>query len=335
MLTCIFKSLSWNATDVQRERDSKKVHINFQHLLFYSATMTSTSEQHSSARRYFQSVLPSLTGSPTATRSFFGSASRVEHGPDPSVALENPISSEVVGGERPNVVPTRNQLENFRMRVGITNAPSPTIASFFGLNNQNIGLYSRICFAEGRAHVFYKSFSFLVNACLGLQIILAAALTALGASNGPHKAVTVFGAVNTVIAGFLTYLKGSGLPNRIKYSETEWTRLREYIEQREREFCSIPCTLDVDCEIYVIEKLYEQIRDEIEINTPDAFISVTDAGRRRDTRTKRYDELAEAYKSGAVEVFKSSSTDLRPKPSSRPVDTKEKEKDDNEAHAVA
>ncbi len=63
----------------------------------------------------------------------------------------------------------------------------------------------------------YKMFSRLINGCLGLQIIVAAALTALGAADGSRKAVTVFGATNTVIAGFLTYLKGSGLPGRLQY----------------------------------------------------------------------------------------------------------------------
>ena len=68
----------------------------------------------------------------------------------------------------------------------------------------------------------YKLFSRLINSCLGLQIVVAAALTALGAANGSRSAVTVFGAVITVIAGFLTYLKGSGLPGRLQYFQHEW-----------------------------------------------------------------------------------------------------------------
>lgn len=54
----------------------------------------------------------------------------------------------------------------------------------------------------------------LISVALIMQLIVAAALTALGAADGNHGAVTVFGGINTVIAGFLTYLKGSGLPNR-------------------------------------------------------------------------------------------------------------------------
>lgn len=73
----------------------------------------------------------------------------------------------------------------------------------------------------------------LISSCLGVQIIVAAALTALGAAHANSHAVTVFGAINTVIAGFLAYLKGSGQPMRYKYYAHEWSKIREYIEQRE------------------------------------------------------------------------------------------------------
>lgn len=72
----------------------------------------------------------------------------------------------------------------------------------------------------------YKRFSWGINLCLGLQLIVAAALTALGAADGSKSAVTVFGAINTVIAGFLTYLKGSGLPGRFQYFQHEWTKVK-------------------------------------------------------------------------------------------------------------
>lgn len=66
-----------------------------------------------------------------------------------------------------------------------------------------------------------------------MQLVLSAAITALGASHSSHATITGFGAINTVCAGFLTYLKGSGVPHRFKYYASEWKALREYIDQRE------------------------------------------------------------------------------------------------------
>jgi hypothetical protein len=98
----------------------------------------------------------------------------------------------------------------------------------------------------------------------------------MGAANSNHVGITAFGAINTVIAGILTYLKGSGLPNRIRYYEQEWKRVREYIEQRERDFSRQDCQLDVNEVVTSIEAMYEQVKVDIQTNTPDSYISVSD-----------------------------------------------------------
>ena len=94
-----------------------------------------------------------------------------------------------------------------------------------GRPTPNTGIYATVVDKEIKSKKSYKYFSLLINSCLGLQILVAAALTALGASNGSHATVTVFGAINTAIAGFLTYLNGSGLPNRLKYFQHEWGKV--------------------------------------------------------------------------------------------------------------
>lgn len=117
----------------------------------------------------------------------------------------------------------------------------------------------------------YKFASVLINGCLGVQLVAAATLTALGAGNGSRGLVTVFGAINTVIAGFLTYLKGSGLPNRLKYFQHEWGKVREYIEQRERDI-SIDGSIDVQEEYNIVQEMYEEVQADIQANTPDRFV---------------------------------------------------------------
>lgn len=66
------------------------------------------------------------------------------------------------------------------------------------------------------------------------------------------------------MAGILTYLKGSGLPDRLKHYQNEWRNIREYIEQRERELCLVGCELDVQEQIQIVERMYEGVKREIE-----------------------------------------------------------------------
>ncbi|OCK89580.1 uncharacterized protein K441DRAFT_476253, partial [Cenococcum geophilum 1.58] len=162
------------------------------------------------------------------------------------------------------LVPANDKLAVFRQLTGINSVPALKLTEILGRPASNLGIYARTVRAEDRATLQYRIFSFLINACLGIQIIVAASLTALGAGNGPHRVVTGFGAINTIIAGFLTYLKGSGLPNRYKHQQNQWGKVREYIEQRERDFCLERCALEVDEEIDIIERMYEDVRSEME-----------------------------------------------------------------------
>ncbi|OAL50623.1 hypothetical protein IQ07DRAFT_599716 [Pyrenochaeta sp. DS3sAY3a] len=147
---------------------------------------------------------------------------------------------------------------------------------FDGRAAPNLGIYNRVCHREQQAKRGYKFASVMINSCLGVQIIVAAALTAMGAANTNHVGITAFGAINTVIAGLLTYLKGSGLPNRIRWYENEWKKVREYIEQRERDFSRPDCRLNVEEVVAVVEAMYEEVKADIQTNTPEMYISVSD-----------------------------------------------------------
>ncbi|KAM3414374.1 hypothetical protein BST61_g11016 [Cercospora zeina] len=178
----------------------------------------------------------------------------------------------------------RTALENYRLLVGIHQDKSFSPPHGFMANRRpqlsiehrsspNLGIYSTVCDAEIKSKRNYKSQSRLINCCLGLQLVVAAALTALGAADGNRAAVTVFGAINTVIAGFLTYLKGSGLPNRLKYYQHEWAKVREYIEQRERDFSfGLLGHQHVLAEVETIREMYDNARADIANNTPERFV---------------------------------------------------------------
>lgn len=173
---------------------------------------------------------------------------------------------------RPQISPD-DQLNLFRHLTGIISHPSMIHAHLRegGRVAPNLGIYARVVHNEQRSKKGYKRFSWLINSCLGLQIIVAAALTAMGAAGTNHSAVTVFGAINTVIAGVLTFLKGSGLPNRLRYYQTEWKWVREFIEQRERDFSRPGCSLDVHAVVEIVEKMYEEVKMDLEASEPDRF----------------------------------------------------------------
>lgn len=162
------------------------------------------------------------------------------------------------------LIPPTDKLLSFRALVGIDSAPALLTQGNHERTAENVGIYARVIKAETWATQRYRFFSILINTCLGIQIIVAATLTALGAANGPHSAITAFGAINTIMAGILTYLKGSGLPDRMKRYQGNWRNIREYIEQREREFCLEGCQLDVEEEILTIEDMYERVKQEVE-----------------------------------------------------------------------
>lgn len=150
-------------------------------------------------------------------------------------------------------------LQTFRTILGI-NAIPPTADR----PAVNIGTYKRIVDAELKARVQYYTTASIINMGLLAQIVIAAALTALGASDGSRIAITVLGAVNTIIAGGMTYLKGQGLPERILAYANGLRKVREHLEERERQFMRPDCTLDVDRETRDIVRMYEAVRQKAE-----------------------------------------------------------------------
>ncbi|KAI3320000.1 hypothetical protein HD806DRAFT_507381 [Xylariaceae sp. AK1471] len=202
------------------------------------------------------------------------------------------VGAQIPGADHRQIyiAPEDDPLTFFRLMLGIQTSPylGFTISSPLGTRPApNIGLYARIVQSEQKAKDSFKVFSVVINGCYFLQIVIAAALTALGAARASSGAVTAFGALNTVIAGFLTFLKGSGLPGRLKYYGNEWKKIREFIEQRERDFMRPGHNLNVYDVVETIEKMYNNLKADIELNTPDSYTSLTNqrrVGDQKDTK---------------------------------------------------
>ena len=109
----------------------------------------------------------------------------------------------VLRPKRPHNAPTAEDIANaklalFRRLVGIDTDDSYMIDGDLNRPVENVGIYTHVVRQEVRSKALYRRYSILINSSLGLQIVFAAALTALGAADGSRGAVTVFGAINTV-----------------------------------------------------------------------------------------------------------------------------------------
>ena len=169
-----------------------------------------------------------------------------------------------------------DRLSVFREQVGISDVVElgPRVSR---RPAPNIGIYNRVAIEEHKAKLQYYASALVINACLLSQVIFASALTALGAGQGSHTQITALGAANTVIAAILTFTKGSGLPNRLRQYQCTLRKVREYIEQRERDFAQLECRLDIDHEMQVIKGMYEQARQNDEDNDPGTYHNPTAA----------------------------------------------------------
>ncbi|KAI4178998.1 MAG: hypothetical protein LQ346_007298 [Caloplaca aetnensis] len=178
----------------------------------------------------------------------------------------------------PNAIPPK--LHKLRTIIGIstpsslaTTKSSSSVKNPFARPAPNLGIYARIVAEERSARFQFYFAASVINTCYFGQIVVAAALTALGASGASNIAITVLGATNTVIAGILTYLKGQGLPNRLRMYWNGLRKCREFIEDKERECAAEGWGdgieegsegMDVEREIDTIVKMYHDVRQTAE-----------------------------------------------------------------------
>lgn len=176
------------------------------------------------------------------------------------------LPQTIITTDQNNLVPPRDKLLIFRSLTGIDTVPTVYIHGHAVRAAPNMGVYPRIVIAEQKATRSFKIYNVLVNVCLGLQLVAGAALTALGASGSSQQTVTAFGALNTITAGFLTYLKGSNMPQKLKTVQDAFKAVREYAEQREREFCLADCGLNPVAEAGIVTEMYQNAQQQLEGN---------------------------------------------------------------------
>ena len=94
-------------------------------------------------------------------------------------------------------------------------------------------LYVRVKRRKRNQSCTYQFTAALTNTLMLTQIVLGATLTALGASDSSRVLITVFGALNTVIAGMIAFLKSRGQLVRARMFRDDLARVIDEIEVRQ------------------------------------------------------------------------------------------------------
>jgi hypothetical protein len=120
-----------------------------------------------------------------------------------------------------------NSYQQFCQLIGNRPADLPKDQRF---TSPKESLYARAQKHRSRQNFTYAFAAAATNTLLLSQVVLGAALTGLGASNSSHVLITVFGALNTVIAGVVAFLKSRGQPMRARMFRDDLDRVMDEID---------------------------------------------------------------------------------------------------------
>jgi hypothetical protein len=145
-------------------------------------------------------------------------------------------------------------------------------------------LYGRATRQYKRARRTHSFMSGLNNVLLLSQVILGATLTALGASESSHILITLFGVMNTVIAGLVAYMKSRGQPARTRLYRDDLEMVVDQIENSEIMWLGISRNIhgydeiDIDDKVTVrgeiarLMRLYEKAHRSFVMSNPDNYL---------------------------------------------------------------
>lgn len=148
-------------------------------------------------------------------------------------------------------------------------------------------LYKRVVKRRNGQHCTYMFTAALVNTLLLSQIVIGAALTGLGASNSSRVLITIFGALNTVIAGVIAFLKSRGQPLRARMFRDDLERVIDEVENSAVMWFGISRgahgyeAIDTDDQVTVrgevarLTRLYDKAVKTNTMNDPDMYSAGT------------------------------------------------------------
>jgi hypothetical protein len=144
-------------------------------------------------------------------------------------------------------------------------------------------LYARALQRRRNQSYIYALTATLTNGLLLSQVVLGAALTGLGASDSSRVLITVVGALNTIIAGVIAFLKSRGQPLRARMFRDDLDRVVDEIESSATMWLGISSgvhgydAIDTDelvtvrSEVARLTRLYDRAVKANTTNDPDLY----------------------------------------------------------------
>ncbi|KAI1813736.1 hypothetical protein GGS20DRAFT_552164, partial [Poronia punctata] len=143
------------------------------------------------------------------------------------------------------------------------------------------GIYRTVIQTQTRLRIQHALLSTFLYLVYFSQILIGAALTSLGSiattARTPHYAatITILGALNTVLAGVLALIKGSGQPQKLGKDRVGFRRLQDWIEETEAMIAVGVIgrdRRDVGILVECAFKQFNAARRSVEDNDPDFYV---------------------------------------------------------------
>jgi hypothetical protein len=147
------------------------------------------------------------------------------------------------------------------------------VHKLFDGSGSDTSIYCTILREERTTNQIYLAYDWAVYGAMFSQLVISAVLIILGALGGAgkfHITVAILGAVNGVVTGVLSLIKGQGYPVRLVEYMNNLRKVRENIEFMERELVCHARTVTLR-QVMQLRSDYEQVRDDELKNSPDIW----------------------------------------------------------------
>ncbi|KAI0139962.1 hypothetical protein F4776DRAFT_614825 [Hypoxylon sp. NC0597] len=187
--------------------------------------------------------------------------------------------------------PNDENLVIFRKALGINYHREATDSGTLEEGRKSaIGIYKTVLETQRTKAVQHALLNAFLYLCYFAQIVIGAALTAVGPTSGRYEnLITVLGAVNTVLAGVLALIKGSGQPQRLEKDRVGFRRLQDWIEETEA-LLSVGVIgrnrKEVGLLVESAFKRYNAAKMSVENNSPDFYVNQPESGDEADNAGK-------------------------------------------------
>jgi hypothetical protein len=139
-------------------------------------------------------------------------------------------------------------------------------------------MFYTISAQEKKAKRHYIMYDMLIYVCLLIQLLISAIVVILAAiATTHHITIAILGAINGVVTGILSLVKGQGMPMRLMKYADSLRRVREEIEFLDRELRAGARAVTMR-DVIRVRHAYEIVRNDEIKNSPDVWNSSSKTG---------------------------------------------------------